>query len=68
MEEKDIPLTAVKTSWGLCEWVFMPMGLTNALATQQRQCEEALRDLVNKVCVIYFDDTYCEFFAVCGEA
>jgi hypothetical protein len=56
MEEKDIPLTAIKTPWGLYEWVVMPMGLTNAPATQQRRCEEALGDLVNKVCVIYIDD------------
>lgn len=33
MREADIPLTAVKTPWGLMEWRVMPMGLTNAPAT-----------------------------------
>lgn len=35
MREADIPLTAVKTPWGLYEWRVMPMGLTNAPATHQ---------------------------------
>ncbi|PLW25391.1 hypothetical protein PCANC_27354 [Puccinia coronata f. sp. avenae] len=42
MREADIPLTAVKTPWGLHEWVVMPMGLTNAPATHQARLEEAL--------------------------
>jgi hypothetical protein len=35
MREANIPLTAVKTPWGLMEWVVMPMGLTNTPATHQ---------------------------------
>lgn len=64
MREDDIPLTAVKTPWGLHEWVVMPMGLTNAPATHQSRMEEALGDLVNKVCVVYIDDIviYSETF------
>jgi hypothetical protein len=56
MRTEDIPLTAVKTPWGLYEWVVMPMGLTNAPATHQARLEEALGKLINSVCVVYLDD------------
>lgn len=56
MREDDIPLTAVKTPWGLMEWVVMPMGLTNAPATHQARLEEALGELINNICVVYLDD------------
>jgi hypothetical protein len=56
MREADIPLTAVKTPWGLMEWVVMPMGLTNAPATHQARLEEALGGLINTICVVYLDD------------
>ena len=56
MREEDIPLTAVKTPWGLYEWRVMPMGLTNAPATHQARLEEALGDVLNDFCVVYLDD------------
>jgi hypothetical protein len=56
MLEADIPLTSVKTPWGLHEWVVMPMGLTNAPATHQARLEEALGNLINRTCVVYLDD------------
>ena len=56
MREADIPLTAVKTPWGLMEWCVMPMGLTNAPATHQARLEEALGDLINRFCVVYLDN------------
>jgi hypothetical protein len=56
MREDDIPLTAVKTPWGLVEWCVMPMGLTNAPATHQARLEEALGELINEICVVYLDD------------
>jgi hypothetical protein len=56
MREADIPLTAVKTPWGLMEWVVMPMGLTNAPATHQARLEEALGEIINTICVVYLDD------------
>jgi hypothetical protein len=56
MREADIPLTDVKTPWGLYEWIVMPMGLTNALATYQARLEEALVELINDFCVVYLDD------------
>jgi hypothetical protein len=56
MREADIPLTAVKTPWGLYKWRVMPMGLTNAPATRQARLEEALGKLINNICVVYLDD------------
>ncbi|PLW12767.1 hypothetical protein PCASD_25391 [Puccinia coronata f. sp. avenae] len=56
MREADIPLTAVKTPWGLYEWRVMPMGLTNSPATHQARLEEALGELLNDFCVVYLDD------------
>lgn len=57
MQEANIPLTAVKTPWGLVEWVVMPMGLTNAPATHQAcLLEEALGELVNSICMVYLDE------------
>lgn len=56
MREEDIPLTAVKTPWGLYKWVVMPMGLTNSPATHQSRIEEVLGELVNVTCVVYIDD------------
>ncbi|POW02060.1 hypothetical protein PSTT_12070 [Puccinia striiformis] len=56
MWDADIPLTAVKTPWGLFEWCVMPMGLTNAPATHHARLEEALGELINDICVVYLDD------------
>jgi hypothetical protein len=56
MNEEDIEKTAVKTPWGLFEWVVMPMGLCNVPATHQRRVNEALRDLIGQICYTYLDD------------
>lgn len=56
MREEDIPLTAVKTPMGLYEWVVMPMGVMNGPATHQARFEEALGDLIGRICVVYIDD------------
>lgn len=56
MREDDVPLTAVKTPFGLFEWMVMPMGLTNGPATHQARVEEALGDLIGETCVVYIDD------------
>jgi hypothetical protein len=55
MREEEILLMAVKAPWGLVEWFVMPMGLTNALATHQACLEEALGELINRICVVYLD-------------
>ena len=52
----DIHLTAVRTPWGLYEWVVMPMGGCNAPSTHQRRMTDALRDLIGKICHVYLDD------------
>ena len=56
MAEEDIEKTAVKTPWGLYEWVVMPMGLCNAPATHQRRVNEALGSLNGEICFVYLDD------------
>lgn len=56
LREEDVPLTAVKTPFGLYEWAVMPMGLTNGPATHQARVEEALGDLIGRICVVYIDD------------
>jgi len=54
--KEDIAKTAVRTPWGLYEWVVMPMGLSNAPATHQRRVSEALKDLLGSICHVYLDD------------
>jgi hypothetical protein len=56
MRKAYIPLTAVKTPWGLHEWVVMPMSLTNTPDTHQARLEEALGNLINQICVVYLDN------------
>jgi hypothetical protein len=52
----DIHLTAVRTPWGLYEWVVMPMGGCNAPSTHQRRMTDALRPYIGKICHVYLDD------------
>jgi hypothetical protein len=48
--------TAFITLRGLHEFLVMPMGLTNALATQQRYINDLLRDLLDITVVTYVDN------------
>jgi hypothetical protein len=48
--------TAMRTRYGLFEWLVMPMGLTNAPATFQNYINDTLRKFIDIFCVVYIDD------------
>ena len=48
--------TAVRTRYGLFEYLVMPFRLTNAPATFQRFITDVLREYMDVTCVIYLDD------------
>jgi hypothetical protein len=56
VREEDIHKTAFQTPYGLMEWVAMPSGLCNALATFQRMMIDTLRDFLHKFVTFYLDD------------
>jgi len=56
MEIADIHKMAFKTPFGMYQWLVMPQGLCNAVATFQRYMNWILRDYVGKFCAVYIDD------------
>lgn len=56
VNEKDIPKTAFTVENGHYEYTRMPFGLKNAPSTFQRVMDEILKDLQNKICLVYMDD------------
>jgi hypothetical protein len=58
MEEDDIEKTAFNTPFGLYEWLFMPMGLTNSGATYQAMMEEILAPHLYQCVIVYVDDVF----------
>lgn len=56
MHEPDIEKTAIMTNLSLFEWVVMPQGACNSLATQQCQLNEVLWGLLGNSCEAYVDD------------
>lgn len=56
LKEEDRSKTAFSTPYGHYEFARMPFGLKNAPATFQRLINSVLRDLINKICVVYLDD------------
>lgn len=54
--EEDRWKTAFRTRYGHFEYLVMPFGLTNAPATFQAYINEALRGLLDNICVAYMDD------------
>lgn len=56
IDERDVHKTAFLVEGGHYEFLRMPFGLKTAPATFQRLMNSILGDLVNKVCLVYFDD------------
>src|SRR4051812_23889163 len=56
MDEKDIEKMAFITSEGLYEFLVMPFGLCNTLATFQRLMHEVLGNLIYTKAPVYLDD------------
>jgi hypothetical protein len=56
MKEGEEWKTVFNTRWGLYEFLVMLMGLTNALATQQRCINDLLRDILDVCVIAYVDD------------
>ena len=56
MKDDSIHATAFKTSFGMFEWLVMPQGLCNAVATWQRFMNWVLRKYIGKICFVYSDD------------
>lgn len=56
MHRDSIPKTAFTVEHGHYEYVRMPFGLKNAPATFQRVMDNILKELQNKICLVYMDD------------
>jgi hypothetical protein len=56
IKEGDEWKTAFKTRYSLFEYIVMPFGLANALATFQAYIHKALRHLIDSICIVYLDD------------
>jgi hypothetical protein len=56
IKEGDKWKTAFQTCYGHYEFLVMPMGLTNALATFQSYINNALQGYVDDFCVVYLDN------------
>src|SRR5207248_3826902 len=56
MKEGEEWKTAFRTRYGLYEYLVMPMGLTNALASFQALINNTLHPYLDDFCVAYLDD------------
>lgn len=56
MHERDMSKTAFTTPFGLYEYVRMPFGVCNGLATFQWLMQVIMSDLVFQILLVYLDD------------
>ena len=56
MEKDSIEKTAFSVDNGHYEYLRMPFGLKNAPSTFQRAMDEVLKELQNKICMVFMDD------------
>jgi RNase H-like domain found in reverse transcriptase/Reverse transcriptase (RNA-dependent DNA polymerase)/Integrase zinc binding domain len=56
MDQCSIEKTAFSVDNGHWEFLRMPAGLRNSPATFQRAMDEILKDIQNKICMVYMDD------------
>ena len=56
IKEDDVHKSAFVTRYGQYEWLVMPMGLTNALATFQRAMNNMLSSHLDTFVVVYLDE------------
>ena len=61
IKPKDIHKTAFKTRWGLCEFLVMPFGITNASTQFTNRMNNLIGEYPDKCTLAFLDDVlvYC---------